>query len=75
MQLLLGAGAAVNQACSNGATPLYIAARHGRLEVLTVLLGAGGAVNQAKADGYTSLMIAAHGGHLETMRVCLEREP
>jgi ankyrin repeat protein len=53
---LLGAGAAVNQADDDGATPLYLAAKEGRVEVVLILPLEGAAVDQAEA---TSLVVAA----------------
>ena len=42
---LLGAGAAVDKADSDGYTPLFVACLQGHAEVATVLLGAGAAVD------------------------------
>ena len=58
----MGREAAVNQARTNGATPLYIAALKGHLPAVPLLLDRGAAVNQAKTDGATPLYIAAQEG-------------
>ncbi len=58
------AGAAVDQAMADEATPLYIAAQKGHLAVVEALVKAGAAVDQAAANGAASLLIAAHLGRL-----------
>jgi len=68
---LLGAGAAVNQATSDGFTPLSISAQHGHVEVVQVLLDANAAVNQANETGESPLFIAVNGGHVDVIQVLL----
>jgi ankyrin repeat protein len=73
---LLGAGALVNQGCTDamgdrGRGPLAAAAgTAGSQEVTLVLLGAGAAMEAARErDGYTPLAEAVEGGHVECVRV------
>ena len=53
----------MNQAKTNGATPLFIAAQEGHLPVVKLLLDREAAVNQAKTNGATPLFIVAQEGH------------
>ena len=54
----------------DGATPLYIAAQNGHLEVVRFLVESGANKDQGTTDdGTTSLYIAAHEGHLEVVRI------
>jgi ankyrin repeat protein len=63
-QLLKAKAIAVNQANTDGATPLYIAAQEGCGAVAVLLLKAKNiAVNQTNADGVTPLYLAAENGH------------
>ena len=48
----------MNQADTDGFTPLFIACQEGHLEGVQLLLEAGAAVDQAKGDGTTPLYIA-----------------
>jgi ankyrin repeat protein len=58
-------GADVNKADVKGASPLFVAAQNGHLEVLRCLLQDFGAdVNQATIGGTTPMMIAAQHGHV-----------
>jgi ankyrin repeat protein len=49
-------------------TPLIVAAKYGRVEVVRVLLEGGADVQRANLDRHTALHVAAKRGHLE---VCL----
>ena len=68
---MLAAGADVNQAKTDGATPLFIAAQNGHAEVVAQLLAAGADVNKAPTSGFyseaTALYIAAQYGHTEVV--------
>jgi ankyrin repeat protein len=62
--LVKEAGANVNQAASDGTTPLVLAAQEGQLAVVLFLAKELGAdINQAKHDGATPLYIAAQKGN------------
>ena len=63
VKALLRAGAAINQAKTDGTTPLYIAAQNGHQPVVTVLLAAGAAINLTTTNGATPLLIASNQGH------------
>ncbi len=62
---LLAAGADVNQANEEGATPLFIASANGHAEVVTKLLAANASVDRAENNGVTPLYIACEQGHAE----------
>ena len=72
VKALLNAGAAINQAMANGATPLLTSAQKGHLPVVTALLAAGAAINQTNANGATPLYLAAQNGHLPVVTVLLD---
>jgi hypothetical protein len=73
VKMLLKKGTNVDQANNNGATPLFIAAQNGHLEVVEVLLEQRANVNQAKNVGATPLYIAAQNGHLAVVKALLEK--
>ncbi len=57
---------------SNGATPLYIAAQNGHLEVVNALIAAGAAVDQACHDDWTTpLFIASQHGHTDVVKALI----
>ena len=69
---LIQAGADLNQAKDDGATPLYVACGKGHLEVVHALIQAGADLNQAmnNAKGYyTPLSIAHKGGYVEVVKL------
>ena len=55
---LIKAGADLNQATSDGATPLYVAAHNGHEGIVAVLIQAGADVRKACKNGCTPLKIA-----------------
>ena len=55
---LIKAGADVNQANSEGATPLFIAAQKGHEGIVVSLIQAGVDVRKACKDGWTPMEIA-----------------
>ena len=54
-QLLVTAGASMDQAMNDGGTPLLIACQNGHPEVAQLLVTAGASVDQARNDGCTPL--------------------
>ncbi|GIL68375.1 hypothetical protein Vafri_21672 [Volvox africanus] len=56
----------------DAATPLFMAAQKGHLEVVRALVGGGAALDAAKTSGCTALHIAAMSGHTEVVRYLLE---
>ena len=62
VELLLGAGAKVDQARNDGATPLFMAAQKGQEKCVELLLGAGAKVDQANDKGTTPLSMAVQEG-------------
>jgi cytohesin len=71
VQVLLGAGSAVNAVHAGGDTLLHCAARRCQAEVVQLLLGTGSAVNARTARGDTALhcACAAYRGHAEVAEV------
>ena len=64
ISITLNCGIDVNQAKTNGVTPLFFAAQEGQLDVAQLLLDRGANVNQPRTtDGVTPLHIAAQQGH------------
>jgi ankyrin repeat protein len=62
-------GAVVNIQNENGATPVYVAAEKGHVEVVKALRALG--VNVPLGDGLTPVFIAAYNGQVEGVQVTL----
>ncbi len=65
LEQLLERGSAINQANSDGATPLLIAAYKGHLDIVERLLERGADIHQANNDGATPLIIAAQQDYID----------
>ena len=61
-----------DQANNQGATPLYIAAENGHLDVVRHLVEVGADKDQASNQRATPLFIAALNGHLDVVRHLVE---
>lgn len=75
IDLLLDAGADVNHSGRGNAgvhTPLSLAAKHGRAEILATLLSKGAKLAKPQAMGETELMLAARGGHVDVIGLLLD---
>ena len=57
VELLIEAGANIDQADEDGKTPLYWAARNGQTQVVKLLIEAGANIDQADKDGETPFSI------------------
>lgn len=68
-QFALGEGACPERPTDRGYTPVWVAARHGRAEVLTLLLRLGARAGGVDSDGWTLLHTAAGGGCPECVRI------
>ena len=68
---LLTSGANVNEADTDGSTPLLLAAYQGSAEVVKVLLAHGADPNRAAKNGSTPLFWAAKNGHIEVVKLLL----
>ena len=64
-RLLVEAGADIDMAKDNGATPLLIASQEGHKEVVKTLLDLGADANLAMTEGTTPLQIAKGNNYLE----------
>jgi ankyrin repeat protein len=69
---LLHAGADVDKAMDNGATPLYMASQNKHLPVVQALLQGGADVNEAMDDGGTPLYVASQVGHQPVVQALLQ---
>lgn len=72
IKFLVGKGADVNKADSQGWTPLINAARQRRDDLVKLLIGLGADVNKADKDGMTPLIAAAMRDHMPTVKVLVE---
>jgi len=73
VEALLENGAHVNHRFENGDTPLTIASKHGRTEVIRTLLHHTADVNQKTLKGGTPLNCACFKGNSEIMEMLLKR--
>ena len=70
MNALISAGAKVDKAVDTNATPLYIAAQEGYVEVVNALIPAGAKVDKARDTNATPLMIVASYGRDPSTTLC-----
>jgi ankyrin repeat protein len=66
---LASLGADMNAESGDGATPVFIAAQEGHLEVVKALASLGANVNAARQSGATPVFVAAAQGHVEIVRI------
>ena len=71
LRLLIAAGADVNHAGNDGATPLYHACTAFNTDGVRLLVEGGADVNAATREGETPLMNAALGNHAEMVKILL----
>ena len=69
VKLLIEAGADLNQAGNDEATPLYMASQNGHAEVVEILVKAVAELNQARDGGTTPLFMASQNGHVEVVEI------
>jgi hypothetical protein len=69
---LIHAGADIDKAADDGATPLYVASQNGHVEVVRALVEGGADIDKAKDGGYTPLYIASEKGHVDVVRALME---
>ena len=73
VQILVNAGADVDEHLENGITALMLMAILGQADAVGVLLEAGADLNAANsADGGTALIFAVYGGSTETVSILIE---
>jgi len=72
VKYLVNKGAYVNQANSNGASPLVISSEAGYLPIVKYLLKNGATVNQSCNDGTTSLFMSVQNGHLRVVKYLIK---
>ena len=68
VQVLIDAGADIEEKDYNGRTPLLLACLVGWLDTVKVLVQAGAELSVADADGDTCLIVASRAGYTETVR-------
>ncbi|PQJ11106.1 hypothetical protein CJD36_014150 [Flavipsychrobacter stenotrophus] len=73
VQLLVTAGAKVDQPDSAGMTALMWASKHGNSDIIEILLRKGADVDRKSETGYTPLLYATEHGQLGTIRILLAR--
>jgi len=57
-----------------GLTPLYVAAREGRFDIVSLLIEAGADPNTSVVRGETPLMPASYNGHISIVRLLLQHK-
>ena len=72
VRTLIEAGADVNLRNKDGLTPLMMASKMGRIEVVKLLLKAKADVNARQSNGWSALFAAAAGNHVEVVRCLTE---
>ncbi len=72
VQLLIKAGADLNQGTDGGATPLYMASQNSRAEAVEILIQAGADLNQGNNNGATPLFIATQEGLVEVVEILVK---
>ncbi len=74
-ELIIAAGANIDQTDNNGETPLQLAARCNKLEILPALLQAGADPNAKNSEtSQTALHEAAELGHLEVIKALIAKK-
>ena len=68
VQVLIDAGAYIDEQNDEGRSPLHFACDSGALDVVKMLVRAGAGVRVTDNDGCTCLILAARRGHTETVR-------
>ena len=71
LDVLVGAGAAIDRKTNSGETALIAAAQAGHADIVEALLAAGADANDAPSDGSTALRLASERRHVRTVQVLL----
>jgi ankyrin repeat protein len=72
MQLLVQAGADVDQCAKETLSPLYVASRSNSKEAVQWLLEKNASIDLAAGDGMTALMVSAQKGHVKIVELLLQ---
>ncbi len=68
---LIGSGANVNQADSNGTTPLMLSCSLGDTVIAQLLITNGANTNLTDSTGKTALIVSAYGGYIDLVNLLL----